>query len=51
MGLDLEQLNLAIETLERHDVIVETENSYRIIVELFRRRVFVSRQDAKAQRD
>ncbi|MEM7556558.1 MAG: ATP-binding protein [Cyanobacteria bacterium P01_A01_bin.84] len=40
-GLIREQINAAIATLERHDVIQELEGNYRIIVELFRRWVMM----------
>lgn len=43
-GLDLEQLSVAIDTLERHDVIAESNGNYRIIVELFRRWVMTSQK-------
>ncbi|WP_353929631.1 ATP-binding protein [Okeanomitos corallinicola TIOX110] len=36
-GIDESQLNAALEILNRHDVIVENQSRWRIIVELFRR--------------
>ncbi|WP_315791780.1 hypothetical protein [Fischerella sp. JS2] len=35
--MDKESLQEALKTLKRHDVVEETEERWRIIVELFRR--------------
>ncbi|WP_156093053.1 AAA family ATPase [Planktothrix serta] len=41
-NLDSNSLQNALDTLSRHDVIIETDNHWRIIVELFRRWVINS---------
>ncbi|CAC5341913.1 conserved hypothetical protein [Planktothrix rubescens CCAP 1459/22] len=41
-NLDFNSLQNALDTLSRHDVIIETDNHWRIIVELFRRWVINS---------
>ncbi|MEO0834438.1 MAG: ATP-binding protein, partial [Cyanobacteria bacterium J06642_3] len=43
-NLTVEQINQAIATLQRHDVIQELEGKHRIIVELFRRWVMMRDQ-------
>jgi len=43
-GLDETVLNDALNTLERHDVVLQTGNHWKIIVELFRRWVVENSQ-------
>ncbi len=45
INMDEENLQEALKTLKRHDVVEETEGRWRIIVELFRRWVFENKMN------